>query len=95
MKPKLKTAYNGIDEEYDFHADQQKLKNKQTIMDMWEFIQRKGYKKSALYPRILELHKTNKVKLTVGDLVLIADLMGYKTLWATFKAQELGLIEDA
>lgn len=70
-------------------------KNQSVIMDMWDFVQRKGYKKSALYYRILDMHKSGKITLTLGDLILISDLLGHKTLWATYKAQELGLIEES
>jgi len=69
-------------------------RNRHLIQQQWEIICEKGWKKSALYFRMVEKHKKGEITLTINDLVRIADLLGYKLVWATFKAQELGIISD-
>jgi hypothetical protein len=69
-------------------------RNQHLIQQQWEIICEKGWKKSALYFRMAEKHKKGEISLTIDDLVTIARLLGYRTTWAGFKAQELGITSD-
>ena len=66
--------------------------NAEIIHETWDLVVSKGWKKSALYYRILDLHKSKKIELNLGDLILIGNLLEYSEHWATFKCEELGML---
>jgi len=65
-------------------------RNKQTIQDMYDFLESKG-KKSQLYQRVLAMHKSGAIALNYGDLRLMAGMLRYKSNWYQKKAKELGI----
>ena len=69
-----------------------KPRNAQIINETWELVVSKGWKKSALYYRILDLHKSKKIELNLGDLILIGNLLEYSEHWVSFKVEELGML---
>jgi len=76
------------DSEYYVPAD-----NKGVIQQLWATIQERGHKPVSLYYKLEEMHKKKEINLTINDLVDVSDLLGYKGLWATYKAQDLGIAE--
>lgn len=63
------------------------------IRQLWATIQERGHKPVSLYYKLEEMHKKKEINLTLNDLIEVSDRLGYKGLWATFKAQDLGIIE--
>ena len=92
----VNSTYDAVErleqEEYEEYVSRDR--NQHLIQQQWNLVCEKGWKKSALYFHMVEKHKKGEISLTINDLVTIARLLGYRTTWASFKAEELGIISD-
>ena len=51
----------------------------------------KGYKRGYIWYCILSQHKSFKYRLSISDLEYIAEKLGYKKGWVSYRAEELNL----
>ena len=71
--------------DYDSH-------NKGIIKDLWAWIQKQNLPKHKLWEKVLGMHKTKRIALSYGDVLLVSSLLERSYSWAHRTGERLGLI---
>lgn len=66
--------------------------NKGIIKDLWAWIQKQNLPKHKLWEKVLGMHKTERITLSYGDVLLVSSLLERSYQWAHRTGERLGLI---
>jgi hypothetical protein len=64
-------------------------KNQAIIQQTWATVRNKKHKPSSLFYKIKDMHEKGKIRLSIGDLYLIQEILNYRVSWVYEQCERL------